>query len=171
MPRLRLSATLSLLALLIGVVGTGWLSALTGGWAGPAMLPSHPPSSPGRSYAHVHHRRRATAAGGMRMARAARPSAPLPAPPLVPLSTPPDPAPYVQLRGHLDGRVVLDIATDRSGRVSSLDLRQSSGDPILDAHALATVRRWRFAVPPGSPGVQGELPMRFDSGTHDGALQ
>jgi protein TonB len=72
----------------------------------------------------------------------------------------------VRLRGHLDGRVVLDVATDGSGRVTSAGIARSSGDRVLDAHALATVQRWRFAVPSGSPGVQGELPMRFDSSAH-----
>jgi protein TonB len=84
-------------------------------------------------------------------------------PPLVPLDTPPGPSSWTELRGHLDGRVVLEVAIDGSGRVSSAGIAQSSGDPVLDAHAIATVRRWRFAVPAGASGVRGQLPMRFES--------
>jgi protein TonB len=53
---------------------------------------------------------------------------------------------------------------DGSGRVSAASLSESSGDPVLDAHALRSVRGWRFAVPPDHPdGLSGELPMRFSS--------
>jgi protein TonB len=58
--------------------------------------------------------------------------------------------------------VVLEVGTDGDGRVTDASVARSSGDPVLDAHALATVRHWRFAVPAGFPqGVHGELPMRF----------
>jgi protein TonB len=164
MPRLRATTALSLLALLIGIGGTGWLSDFTDDWTGPpprsgALAVARPHHSPGHRRPHAVPR-----VVGAQPETAAR-AAPAPAPPaLVPLDTPPGPSSWAQLRGHLDGRVVLDVATDGSGRVTSAGVAQSSGDPVLDAHALATVRGWRFAVPAGAPGVHGELPMRFDSG-------
>jgi protein TonB len=162
MPRLRVTTALSVLALLIGAWGTHWLSGFTDDWTGP----------PPRQAAQVTPRSHRMPA--MRRAHApprvvgAQPetvthSAPVAPTPLVPLETPSDRSSWAQLRGHLDGRVVLDVATDGSGRVTSAGIARSSGDAVLDAHALATVRRWRFAVPAGAPGVQGELPMRFDS--------
>src|SRR5690349_214941 len=164
MPRLRVTATLSLLALLVGTWGTGWLSGFTDDWTGP------PPRTPARVVARAHRTptdRRPHAAPrviGARPQTVAR-VAPV-APPLMPLDTPPAPSSWAQLRGHLDGRVVLDVATDGMGQVTLARIARSSGDPVLDAHAVATVERWRFAVPAGAAGVQGELPMRFDSRAH-----
>lgn len=164
MLRLRTTTALSLLALLIGIAGVDWLSGLTGGWRGPS------PRNPAVAMAHRAHARPSRRAHapprvlGTQDEAVAR-AEPAPAPALVPLSTPPGPARYADLRGHLDGRVVLAIATDGLGRVTRAGVEHSSGDPVLDAYALATVQHWRFAVPTDAPdGVQGELPMRFDSG-------
>lgn len=162
MPRLRVTVALSLLALLIGIGGTGWLSGFTDDWTGP---PSRPASlAVARSHrASLHPRSHAAPrVVGAQPDVAARP-APVAPPPLVPLDTPPGPSSWAQLRGHLDGRVVLAVATDGNGQVTTAHVAQSSGDPVLDAHALATVRRWRFAVPAGASGVRGQLPMRFES--------
>ena len=58
----------------------------------------------------------------------------------------------------------MQLQVDATGRVGNASVIASSGDPILDQHALRSVRGWRFAVPPGHPdGVSGELPMRFSS--------
>lgn len=162
MPRLRVSTTLSLLALLVGIGGTHWLSGFTDDWTGPRTRPAA--SIAVRSHGrHVHPRSHAPprVVGALPdTVVSATPAAP---PALVPLDTPPGPSSWAELRGHLDGRVILDVATDGSGRVAGVRVAQSSGDPVLDAHAVATVRRWRFAVPAGMAGVHGELPMRFDS--------
>lgn len=165
MPRLRVTATLSLLALLIGTLGTGWLSTFTDDWVGPAARPmplaAHALRQGARA-APAPLRRRYRAS----VAAEAPASAPAPVA-LHPLEMPPDPAPYVALRGHLDGRVVLGLAIDGNGRVTEATVDLSSGDPVLDAHALATVRGWRFAVPADRPdGLRGSLPMRFASGAH-----
>jgi len=162
MPRLRVTTTLSMLGLLVGILGTDGLSGLTDDWTGP------PPHAAATIVPRLHRvpvRQRSHAAPRVIGAQPETVSHPPPtAPPeLVPLDTPPGPSSWAELRGHLNGRVVLDIDTDGSGRVSSAAVARSSGDPVLDAHALATVRRWRFAVPAGATGVQGELPMRFDS--------
>lgn len=69
-----------------------------------------------------------------------------------------------RLRGHLDGRVVLHLDIDGRGRVEAARLVDTSGDPVLDEHALRSVRRWSFAVPADHPdGISGELPMVFSS--------
>ena len=163
MPRLRVTTTLSLLALVIGVAGTQWLCTLTDDWVGSA--PRHAADIVVVQRQPRLHRRSHAAprvVGALPDIVPTRARAPEPAS-LVPLSTPPDPAPYARLRGHLDGYLVLGVSTDASGHVVSADVVQSSGDSVLDAHALATVQRWRFAVPAGGGGVHGHLPMRFDS--------
>lgn len=90
---------------------------------------------------------------------------PISAPELVPVSMPADADQrWTEVRGHLDGLVTLQLDVDATGQVRAANVMQSSGDPQLDAHALHSVRRWRFAVPAGYPdGLRGELPMRFSS--------
>ena len=175
MLRLRTTTGLSALALAIGIAGTGWLSTLTVGWVGPGrqlVASQHPTRnvrsalpSPRRWHApvkvvQVRHTRIADAAIHDDVASAT--VAPVQ---LIPLAMPGDSAPtWDTLRGHLDGRVVLHVGIDGSGRVSAASMSESSGDPILDAHALRSVRSWRFAVPADHPeGISGELPMRFSS--------
>ena len=84
---------------------------------------------------------------------------------LRPLTTPVDTSmSWDELRGHLDGRVVVHVAIDSSGRVNATSLVESSGDPVLDEHALRSVRGWHFAVPGDRPdGLSGDLPMHFSS--------
>ncbi|MEI7035155.1 energy transducer TonB [Fulvimonas yonginensis] len=163
MPRLRVTTALSVLALFVSVWGTDWLSGLTDDWIGPPPRPGAVAAARSRHAASRHRTHAAPRVVGAQPDVVARITPP-PAV-LVPLEIPPSDASWAKLRGHLDGRVVLDVATDGSGRVTSADIARSSGDPVLDAHALATVRHWRFAVPSDAPeGVHGELPMRFDSG-------
>lgn len=163
MPRLRVTAALSLLALVVGAWGTDWLSGFTDDWVGPPPRPGAAAAVRAPRAAHRRSHAAPRVVGAETGATAS--SMPAPAPPaLVPLETPPDPSSWAQLRGHLDGRVVLEVSTDGVGRVSAASVLESSGDPVLDAHALATVRRWRFAVPTGFPdGIHGQLPMRFNS--------
>ncbi len=72
--------------------------------------------------------------------------------------------PWYQLVGHMDGRVVAHVDVDGSGHVIAASVVESSGDPLLDEHALRSVRGWRFAVPADQPnGISGDLPMRFSS--------
>jgi periplasmic protein TonB len=162
MPRLRITATLSVIGLLVGIAGTEGLSGFTDDWTGPPPRAAVHVASP-RHRVPIRHRSHAPPHVVGAQPEAVAPPAPTPSPALVPLDTPPGPSPWAQLRGHLDGRVVLALVTNAGGRVTAAHVARSSGDPVLDAHALATVRRWRFAVPAGRAGVQGELPMRFDS--------
>lgn len=170
MPRLRVTSGLSLLLLGLGIVGTGWLSSFTEIWPGPPqryLAAAHTAArvTPRTIHAstHVTHTPRRPRY---------RPAVVEPTPPvapatpeLVPVATPSDNSqPWDTLRGHLDGRVVLHVDIDASGRVAGASLSQSSGDPVLDQHALRSVRGWRFAVPGDHPdGFSGELPMRFSS--------
>ncbi|WP_108470274.1 energy transducer TonB family protein [Rhodanobacter thiooxydans] len=174
--RLRTTTTLSLIALAVGVAGTGWLSTQTGIWLGPparytarvdtsTAMRAHPAPRRPHGPARVVPTRRALppmVAGDEVQAAVATPA---PAPELLPLATPADTSqPWDELRGHLDGRVLLHVDIDAGGRVSAASLAESSGDPVLDQHALRSVRGWRFAVPPDHPdGLSGELPMRFTS--------
>lgn len=172
MLRLRTTTGLSVLALVLGVVATGWLSALTTDWPGPPQRYVASSASPapralpsprrGHRPARVVQTRRVAPVVETGIAQAAVPAAP---PELVPLSTPSDTSqPWHQLRGHLDGRVLVHVDIDGSGQVRSASLGESSGDPVLDEHALRSVRRWRFAVPADhAGGFAGELPMRFSS--------
>jgi protein TonB len=176
MPRLRITTGLSVLTLAIGIAATGWLSTLTSGWQGPiprsdtlphASLVQH--ALPARMRRHgpisVVQEGRAAANHMAADLPAMRVAALAPAPELVPLAMPGDTSQsWDTLRGHLDGRVVLHVDVDGSGRVSAASLAVSSGDPILDEHALRSARGWRFAVPVDHPdGLSGELPMRFFS--------
>lgn len=173
--RLRTTTGLSFLALLIGIGGTGWLSSLTSRWQPPsdrvAMVRRTPATPTPQATARRRHaplpvlqpRRgwRADAGDDHVAALADTPAAPT----LQPLATPADAEQrWDQLRGHLDGRVLVRLRINPAGGVDSASVIASSGDPILDEHALRTVRGWRFAVPAEHPdGVSGELPMLFSS--------
>ncbi|EIL89184.1 MULTISPECIES: energy transducer TonB [Rhodanobacter] len=173
--RLRTTSTLSLLALLVGTAGTGWLSTQTGVWPGPPARYAATVDTPTAVRARPAPRRPHLRSRVVPTRRAQPPRivadevqaafVPAPAPALVPLATPADTSQsWEQLRGHLDGRVLLHVDIDGQGRVSAASLIQSSGDPVLDEHALRSVRGWRFAVPADHPdGLSGELPMRYAS--------
>jgi len=183
MLRLRTTVVLSLLALATGIAGTDWLSARSTNepLAMPLVALARRPSlSRHRSASPAAHEH-ATAASmrshpsQMPAAGAAIPeplryeqAAPAVLPPeLVPLDMPTtQDLAYDRLRGHLDGRVVMHVSVNGGGRVTAASVAESSGDPVLDAHALRSLRRWRFAVPPDHPeGLSADLPMRFSS--HD----
>lgn len=179
MPRLRTTTGLSVLALLIGIAGTAGLSNLTSRWRQPsdrvAMVERtdatlRKPSATHRGHAPVRvgqtrrlWRNPAIDRDGTAQAAVVEASATL-----QPLATPDDTSQsWEQLRGHLDGQLIVQVQVDAQGLVSGASVVASSGDPILDQHALRSVRGWRFAVPAGHPdGVSGELPMRFSSQNH-----
>lgn len=179
--RLRTTTTLSLLALAIGIAGTGWLSTQETGWAGPservagfvptprvaARAPVERPA-PAHRAAHRHWLSDPVVVQPMRLPPAvtvAQADEAPPPPELVPVSIPQAPVSWSQMEGHLHGRVLVRVTIDGSGHVTDATLAQSSGDPVLDAHALASVRDWRFAVPSGYPdGFSANLPMSYTSG-------
>ncbi len=176
--RLRTTTALSLVALAAGIAGTQWLSGFNTGWAGPSeRVAGYVPAAhrtPVRATARAPQRRSAhlpQAAVAHRtmlppVVANAQAETAAASPELVPLSMPETPVSWSQMEGHLSGRVLLHLTVDGGGRVIDATLAESSGDPVLDAHALATVRGWRFAVPADHPdGFSGELPMRFTSGS------
>lgn len=63
------------------------------------------------------------------------------------------------------GIVLIGITVDRSGQLLKANIRQASGYPLLDAEALATVRRASPLPQPGTeiPGdpVIAEIPIQF----------
>ncbi|HUH55282.1 MAG TPA: energy transducer TonB [Rhodanobacter sp.] len=168
MPRLRTTTGLSLLLLAGGIAGTGWLSTLTAGWSGPvAKTPTRHSATIAKASVQRHAHAPVHVAKVVRTApqEVTPAAAPTPPAPLEPVAMPYDTTqPWYRLRGHLDGRVVVHVDTDGRGQVDRASLVESSGDPVLDEHALRSVRGWRFAVPADHPaGVSGELPMRFSS--------
>lgn len=166
MPRLRVTTGWSLLALLVAVAGTLWLSVRSDHWDGPdhPVVRTHT-APPKRSYRHLpaHWQAPPRVVGAAGGAVASTPVAPTAAPPsLVPLSMPGLRTRYDAVQGHLDGSLVLSVTVAGDGRVLAVAVRRSSGDPVLDDYAQQLARGWRFAVPPGQSGAfTGDLPMHF----------
>jgi len=161
MPRLRTTAGLSLLALVVGVAGTAWLSDQTYrhvAWKAPPHR---------ASVAHVVHRpfmrsRHVTARSRYALMQAHAATTAAADDTLIPVSMPATSVPVSRMHGHATGYVVLHLRVDGEGQVVDAFVAQSSGDAVLDANAMAMTRRWRFAVPADHPqGVSGDLPMRF----------
>ncbi|MDI3261011.1 MAG: energy transducer TonB [Sinobacteraceae bacterium] len=169
MPRLRTTTAWSLLALLLGILGTQWLSERTAHWQGPrpaagaAPSPRHSPSRPGRPHAMALRRARPAATPILATMPATAATAAL-----VPLDAPAPDVPYAALRGHLDGSVAIAVTLDATGAVASATLDRSSGDAVLDAYALASVRGWRFAAPRDGGARRGTLTIRFTGADADG---
>jgi len=168
MPRLRVTASLSLLALVIGVGGVQWLCdqtythvdwpvavhrPMTAQWVRHAA--GHPRQAPPVVRPHYE---------PSHAEAVAAPVAPSSSEPtLVPVSTPAASLPTSQMEDHAVGDVVLHLTVDGQGEVTHASIAQSSGDSMLDSNALAIAQRWRFAVPADHPqGISGDLPMRFD---------
>lgn len=176
MLRLRTTTALSLLALALGAGGTHWLSGQGADWPGRRVWPpaaaAHLVAAAQPQAPRVHSRQatRHPWHGPVRVVGTHRTAATIasgtPATPeLVPLDMPVAAAlPWSQQRGHLNGRVVLQLDIDARGHVQRARVASSSGDPQLDARALRSVRGWTFRVPADYPaGFSGTLPMRFTS--------
>ena len=63
------------------------------------------------------------------------------------LSQPAPAYPALSRRMGEEGRVMVRLLVDTSGRVDRAEVRASSGSSRLDQAALAAVRAWRFAPP------------------------
>jgi periplasmic protein TonB len=169
--RLRTTSTLSLLALVVGIAGTQWLSDLSGGSAVATShldprLPVHHASA--LRVVHHGHARPSVAESGGRYAAvppvvAASRAVQRPAAVAwVPVSMPVSSMPFARMRHHDTGNLVLHLVVDGQGQVAQAWLAQSSGDTVLDANALAVAKTWRFAVPADHPdGFSGDLPLSF----------
>lgn len=166
MPRLRVTGTLSLLALVIGAAGTQWLSDMTAGRATPPetgpLLAAHP------LHRHTTHPKPVVMVARPRYIPAQDEVAATPVTPasatvtLVPIATPTSSVPTSRMEDHAVGNVVLQVTVDGQGQVTAASVAQTSGDNVLDANAMEIARHWRFAVPADHPqGLSGDLPMRF----------
>lgn len=65
-----------------------------------------------------------------------------------------------------DGRVIIRVKVDESGRAADSSLSESSGDPHLDAAVLATVRVMRFTPATSRDrrvSAWTELPIQFET--------
>lgn len=77
---------------------------------------------------------------------------------------PPPKYPRIARRRSYQGTVVLEVLVNQEGRVGDLRLLQSSGHPVLDRTAMASVKNWLF-----EPGLRGDkkvemwvrVPIRF----------
>lgn len=168
--RLRTTTALSLLALVVAVAGTAWLSEMTAGWAGPDRVAARrrgPTPANAREHAAAprapaHHATHLAPVDTTPSSAVAAESDTLM---LTPIEMPSAPASFFTRRVAREGRVMLHLSVDGQGRVVHAAVDQSSGDPELDQEAVQIVQRWRFAVPADHPeGISGNLPMRFDAG-------
>jgi protein TonB len=178
MLRLRTTTTLSLFMLGMGIVGTQWLSNQTGSSAEPlASRWARHVTAHQAAVQHVVHRSHKSSKHVLADMRPRYASAPAvaPVPPVVPrghaiawvpVSMPVSSIPFVRMRHHDAGHLVLHLMVDEQGQVAQATLAQSSGDAVLDANALAIARQWRFAVPTDHPqGFSGDLPVSFTAAT------
>jgi protein TonB len=167
MPRLRVTAGLSLLALVIGVGGVQWLCDQTYTRVDWPVAVHRPLAAQWVRHAAVHPKRappvvRPHDEPSQAEAVAAPVAASSGEPTLVPVATPAASLPTSQMEDHAVGNVVLHLTVDGQGEVTHAAVAQSSGDSVLDANALAIAQRWRFAVPADHPqGISGDLPLRF----------
>ncbi|MBE1162981.1 energy transducer TonB family protein [Dyella acidiphila] len=166
MLRLRTTTGLSVLALVIGVIATQWLSDLTGSSAEPRGV--HRAALHRAVAQHVAHRAHAIAKPMLAAVRvhyapvAANRAVHPAAVAWVPVSMPMSSLPFAQMRDHDAGDLVLHLVVDAGGQVTQATLAQSSGDAVLDANAVAIAHNWRFAVPADHPlGFSGDLPLSF----------
>lgn len=80
------------------------------------------------------------------------------------LNNPPPAYPKAAQRLGLQGRVLLRVQVLASGHVGTLEVKQSSGKPILDEAALAAVKNWVFTpAKRGSTALDGwtQVPIEF----------
>lgn len=80
------------------------------------------------------------------------------------LSNPAPAYPEAARRARQEGLVLLEVAVSSEGRAARVDVRDSSGYPILDRAAREAVRDWRFQPARfGAVAVESvvEVPVRF----------
>ncbi|WP_413624975.1 energy transducer TonB [Luteibacter sp. Lutesp34] len=174
---LRTSTSLSALALLVGIAGTSWLTALTYERApktrslAEVTLPTAAPAMVSKTVSRVAPaapRPAAVAPSAVRPAALAPPSERIvgapraPAPePLVPVYMPSPRYPMSALRAHREGKVVLHVTVTPEGDVTRVAVGRSSGDEALDRAAQEAVRDWRFAAADRPDRYTAELPVNF----------
>ncbi|MBB3226435.1 protein TonB [Luteibacter sp. Sphag1AF] len=161
---MRSTTALSLMALIVGIAGTTWLTALTydrGPLARRAVgtLPSRPAMDVATAMRPIPRDEVATVDASVSQPRRVEP----PAPALVPVYMPSPRYPMSALRAQREGKVVLSVTVTPHGDVSNVAVGRSSGDVELDRAAQQAVRTWRFAqVEHRFTSYTAELPVRFE---------
>lgn len=176
---LRTSTSLSALALVMGVAGTSWLTALTYERApmtrrlAEVTLPTAAPALVSKTVSRIAPSPAlADAASRSRNAVARVPTprvapvqtaAPTPATePLVPVYMPSPRYPMSALRAQREGKVILSVTVTPEGDVTSVTVGRSSGDIELDRAAEDAVRGWRFAAADRPSRYTADLPVNFE---------
>ena len=168
---LRTSTSLSALALVLGVAGTSWLTALTYERApmtrrlAEVTLPTAAPALVSKTVSRFAPSPTVDDKPPVRVApRVTRPVAvATPAPePLVPVYMPSPRYPMSALRAHREGKVVLSVTVTPDGDVTSVTVGRSSGDDDLDRAAREAVREWRFAAADRPQRYTADLPVNFE---------
>ena len=73
----------------------------------------------------------------------------------------PQPAyPRIALEQAQQGTVVLLLTVDESGIISSIEVKESSGYPVMDRSALEFVKR-HWIIPPGKGNRTFEAPITY----------
>jgi protein TonB len=177
---LRTSTSLSALALMLGVAGTSWLTALTyerapktRGFA-EVTLPTAAPALVSKTVASAAPARASPAPRPVsriaaeaaptqrRMASSARMTSSAAPAELVPVFMPSPRYPMSALRAQREGRVVLSVTVTPEGDVTHVAVGRSSGDESLDRAAEEAVRGWRFAAADDRPErYTADLPVNF----------
>ncbi len=67
-----------------------------------------------------------------------------PKPPMPVAGNPPPRYPATARRRGIEGTVLVRLRVDQQGRVLAAEVLRSSGSKLLDAAAIAALRRWRF---------------------------
>ena len=78
-----------------------------------------------------------------------------------------NPAPYypqTAIELGQEGLVVLSVLVSREGHPDKVEIKESSGFPLLDKSALSTIKKWKFS--PGRTGFHARdvwvtIPIRF----------
>ena len=87
----------------------------------------------------------------------------------LPGHNPPPEYPVVARRRGWQGTVIVAVTCDANGMVTTATVVRSSGHEVLDAAALATVRRWQFVGGPGCSEQPIEFRLRATGDATDGA--
>ena len=167
---LRTSTSLSALALLVGIAGTSWLTALTYERApktrglAEVTLPTAAPALVSKTVSRVAPARVSPPRAVSHIAAEAAPTRDQPKAPaeLVPVYMPSPRYPMSALRAQREGKVVLSVTVTPEGDVTGVAIGRSSGDEALDRAAEDAVRGWRFAAADDRPArYTADLPVNF----------
>lgn len=69
-------------------------------------------------------------------------------------TSPPPTYPSVAIQNRWEGTTLLRVVIDATGAVTKVEVKRSSGHPVLDGAAINAVQRWR-----GSPATRFGLPV------------